>query len=163
MMCSINNSVEVNVYMMTGSVTTEHCRSRNSTPLDIMIQCSFSFSSTNLFLLCICEKRCNLCYLGLLYIQAGYCIRTDRLTGVRSCFFFFQAEDGIRDHCVTGVQTCALPILGLARDRHHGLAGIRSRMSRLRARLLRMIQLVPVIRARPTPTPKVTSAPAAFT
>src|SRR5579875_1919901 len=27
-------------------------------------------------------------------------------------FFFFQAEDGIRDHCVTGVQTCALPICG---------------------------------------------------
>src|SRR5438034_8880411 len=26
-------------------------------------------------------------------------------------FFFFQAEDGIRYHCVTGVQTCALPIL----------------------------------------------------
>src|SRR5882672_12595985 len=25
-------------------------------------------------------------------------------------FFFFQAEDGIRDHCVTGVQTCALPV-----------------------------------------------------
>src|SRR5947207_7442945 len=24
--------------------------------------------------------------------------------------FFFQAEDGIRPHCVTGVQTCALPI-----------------------------------------------------
>src|SRR6266446_9209118 len=27
-------------------------------------------------------------------------------------FFFFQAEDGIRDYKVTGVQTCALPILG---------------------------------------------------
>ena len=26
-------------------------------------------------------------------------------------FFFFQAEDGIRDIGVTGVQTCALPIL----------------------------------------------------
>src|SRR2546430_16836456 len=26
-------------------------------------------------------------------------------------FFFFQAEDGIRDLTVTGVQTCALPIL----------------------------------------------------
>src|SRR5260221_5066487 len=26
------------------------------------------------------------------------------------CMFFFQAEDGIRYHCVTGVQTCALPI-----------------------------------------------------
>src|SRR5256886_12708911 len=26
------------------------------------------------------------------------------------CLFFFQAEDGIRDLTVTGVQTCALPI-----------------------------------------------------
>src|SRR5712672_4482789 len=30
-------------------------------------------------------------------------------------FFFFQAEDGIRDKLVTGVQTCALPILGCRR------------------------------------------------
>src|SRR5438094_6574569 len=31
-------------------------------------------------------------------------------------FFFFQAEDGIRDRTVTGVQTCALPIsVGAAR------------------------------------------------
>src|SRR5687767_15628441 len=29
----------------------------------------------------------------------------------QSCFFF-QAEDGIRDKLVTGVQTCALPIYG---------------------------------------------------
>src|ERR1019366_1901082 len=28
-------------------------------------------------------------------------------------FFFFQAEDGIRDWSVTGVQTCALPISGV--------------------------------------------------
>src|SRR2546430_5905746 len=28
-------------------------------------------------------------------------------------FFFFQAEDGIRDLTVTGVQTCALPICNL--------------------------------------------------
>ena len=28
-------------------------------------------------------------------------------------FFFFQAEDGIRDYDVTGVQTCALPILSV--------------------------------------------------
>src|SRR5256885_3996904 len=32
-------------------------------------------------------------------------------------FFFFQAEDGIRDYKVTGVQTCALPIC-LDRRRH---------------------------------------------
>src|SRR2546422_10635915 len=31
-------------------------------------------------------------------------------------FFFFQAEDGIRDVAVTGVQTCALPISELARQ-----------------------------------------------
>src|SRR5260370_28561534 len=30
------------------------------------------------------------------------------------CFFFFKAEDGIRDSSVTGVQTCALPIYILA-------------------------------------------------
>src|SRR5579875_4068507 len=34
---------------------------------------------------------------------------------VTSLFFFFQAEDGIRVHFVTGVQTCALPI-----SRHQG-------------------------------------------
>src|SRR2546430_7362351 len=32
-------------------------------------------------------------------------------------FFFFQAEDGIRDLTVTGVQTCALPISLLAAGR----------------------------------------------
>src|SRR5258708_10913213 len=32
------------------------------------------------------------------------------LTIIVSCSFFFQAEDGIRDDLVTGVQTCALPI-----------------------------------------------------
>src|SRR6266566_8369474 len=38
-------------------------------------------------------------------------------------FFFFQAEDGIRDYKVTGVQTCALPIYcGLQASRR--LSGI---------------------------------------
>src|SRR5688572_13582586 len=42
-------------------------------------------------------------------------------------FFFFQAEDGIRDLTVTGVQTCALPIFGaceagsLSSDLHFGM------------------------------------------
>src|SRR2546421_3032073 len=48
-------------------------------------------------------------------------------------FFFFQAEDGIRDLIVTGVQTCALPILRLvdlqaardhAREHHHWMVRI---------------------------------------
>src|SRR2546422_9286986 len=34
------------------------------------------------------------------------CTKSDAIC----CFFFFQAEDGIRDVAVTGVQTCALPI-----------------------------------------------------
>src|SRR6266566_6071737 len=32
------------------------------------------------------------------------------IRGSHSAIFFFQAEDGIRDYKVTGVQTCALPI-----------------------------------------------------
>src|SRR5260221_328945 len=68
--------------------------------------------------------RCTLCghFLQValtLILVVGYAI---------AAIFFFQAEDGIRDHCVTGVQTCALPIsqvlvhhdalgLGVARGR----------------------------------------------
>src|SRR5256885_9841146 len=36
--------------------------------------------------------------------------RSACLYGTLLLFFFFQAEDGIRDYKVTGVQTCALPI-----------------------------------------------------
>src|SRR5689334_2248712 len=36
-------------------------------------------------------------------------------------FFFFQAEDGIRDGTVTGVQTCALPIWAAARIEAFGI------------------------------------------
>src|SRR5207247_8392524 len=41
----------------------------------------------------VCSERCSMCWVCLF-------------------FFFFQAEDGIRDPLVTGVQTCALPICG---------------------------------------------------
>src|SRR5438132_2374474 len=44
-------------------------------------------------------------------------------------FFFFQAEDGIRDHCVTGVQTCALPI-------YHGVARPQQGSERAHVRLV---------------------------
>src|SRR3989454_5456238 len=37
-------------------------------------------------------------------------MRFARSMKVSIVFFFFQAEDGIRDYKVTGVQTCALPI-----------------------------------------------------
>src|SRR5258708_33287626 len=38
-------------------------------------------------------------------------------------FFFFQAEDGIRDDLVTGVQTCALPIFTVWPDNHYHCFG----------------------------------------
>src|SRR5215813_7236780 len=47
-----------------------------------------------------------------------FCCHSSRATGssysfsTNPLFFFFQAEDGIRDADVTGVQTCALPIFG---------------------------------------------------
>src|SRR6266496_6161574 len=42
-----------------------------------------------------------------------------------SMYFFFQAEDGIRDLYVTGVQTCALPIYtGISRRRRARCPGV---------------------------------------
>src|SRR6266566_1888723 len=43
------------------------------------------------------------------------------------CFFFFQAEDGIRDYKVTGVQTCALPISSWSRRAAATSRALRSR------------------------------------
>src|SRR2546425_8143296 len=40
------------------------------------------------------------------FFQAEDGIRDKLVTGVQTCAFFFQAEDGIRDKLVTGVQTC---------------------------------------------------------
>src|SRR2546425_4738876 len=51
------------------------------------------------------------------------------VTSSLSFFFFFQAEDGIRDKLVTGVQTCALPISGsrLVEEQQARLGGERHR------------------------------------
>src|SRR5262249_57338307 len=38
------------------------------------------------------------------------CAAATRIADTSTSVFFFQAEDGIRDWSVTGVQTCALPI-----------------------------------------------------
>src|SRR5260370_26925618 len=43
-------------------------------------------------------------------LQAEYGHWHEVIINTLSFFFFFQAEDGIRDSSVTGVQTCALPI-----------------------------------------------------
>src|SRR5215467_4691894 len=50
-----------------------------------------------------------------------------RYCSERVFFFFFQAEDGIRDYKVTGVQTCALPISSCGR--RSGRKARRSRSS----------------------------------
>src|SRR5437870_12869460 len=51
-------------------------------------------------------------------------------------FFFFQAEDGIRDGHVTGVQTCALPILSASSTAAH--RHFHDDLSELKAKLLTM-------------------------
>src|SRR3989442_9488337 len=43
-------------------------------------------------------------------LQEHYSLRVAQVSASHTFFFFFQAEDGIRDADVTGVQTCALPI-----------------------------------------------------
>src|SRR5437763_11358994 len=47
-------------------------------------------------------------------------------------FFFFQAEDGIRDTSVTGVQTCALPICPRSSPPKKGLLFCSSSLSEAR-------------------------------
>src|SRR6478609_3192858 len=51
-------------------------------------------------------------------------------------FFFFQAEDGIRDKLVTGVQTCALPIWRAAAGRGWSRGSVRADGSRETVRAL---------------------------
>src|SRR5256886_5135979 len=66
-------------------------------------------------------------------------------------FFFFQAEDGIRDLTVTGVQTCALPISRRDGPAHHerATAGAAAREAQGRrhdatlARLARQVEQLP--------------------
>src|SRR5258707_2857989 len=60
----------------------------------------------------------GVCVLGLL-VRTGL-----RRAGILDFFFFFQAEDGIRDIGVTGVQTCALPICPASQDVSKWLAGL---------------------------------------
>src|SRR2546430_7266118 len=67
-------------------------------------------------------RRTADCYLSYPYTS---CI-VSRLRFFLLFFFFFQAEDGIRDLTVTGVQTCALPIYLRhvhQRRRRHGHRG----------------------------------------
>src|SRR6266498_3210669 len=66
--------------------------------------CSFSFYSVLFFFIRI-EDKC-------------------------SSYFFFQAEDGIRDADVTGVQTCALPIFRFRRSIEYQIDRVSVKYSR---------------------------------
>src|SRR5256884_1759115 len=54
--------------------------------------------------------------------------------------FFFQAEDGIRDVAVTGVQTCALPIFDTLEVTHGKLAETARRLGISRTTLWRRLR-----------------------
>src|SRR6267154_1500815 len=61
-------------------------------------------------------------------------------------FFFFQAEDGIRDGRVTGVQTCALPISprdAISRlEQMIGMAGLPMTIASIRGQIAAAIRLI---------------------
>src|SRR5690606_39751118 len=67
--------------------------------------------------------------------------RVVEICGCFVWFFFFQAEDGIRDFHVTGVQTCALPISTTRRTRRAAEPADRAR------------RLRPGVRGRAGPAP----------
>src|SRR5256885_3623467 len=50
----------------------------------------------------------------MMWLAMVICGRPGTVEGCGILYFFFQAEDGIRDYKVTGVQTCALPIFDLS-------------------------------------------------
>src|SRR2546421_4171072 len=57
------------------------------------------------------------------------CPRCSAATLSLCLFFFFQAEDGIRDLIVTGVQTCALPIYPMGPFELVDLVGLDTRLN----------------------------------
>src|SRR2546425_2276123 len=50
------------------------------------------------------------------FFQAEDGIRDKLVTGVQTCIFFFQAEDGIRDKLVTGVHVCSSDLVDFIRE-----------------------------------------------
>src|SRR2546430_6899874 len=67
-----------------------------------------------------------------LYVASVYSTSIISRGSLLLFFFFFQAEDGIRDLTVTGVQTCALPIYprDAGQDPHDGLLAARIQVVR---------------------------------
>src|SRR5690348_18091024 len=68
-----------------------------------------------------------------------------RASSSRVCFFFFQAEDGIRDGRVTGVQTCALPISRWPGWRRHQASELTMSFRAKRARSAREVEESPSV------------------
>src|SRR5256885_1142216 len=66
--------------------------------------------SLSVFLHCVVALLLTLVYTFLLFMSLIVTLTANSGLISRRMVFFFQAEDGIRDYKVTGVQTCALPI-----------------------------------------------------
>src|ERR1039457_1754258 len=60
------------------------------------------------------------------FFQAEDGIRDYKVTGVQTCALPIQAKDGIRDYKVTGVQTCALPIQAKDGIRDYKVTGVQT-------------------------------------
>src|SRR2546422_2429283 len=79
--------------------------------------CSWVTTLGSLIKICFCDRRTPTMSSFLLH----RCVADLSASSAIRVFFFFQAEDGIRDVAVTGVQTCALPISVSPRPSGRGL------------------------------------------
>src|SRR2546430_125820 len=73
----------------------------------------FDFLTSNKVWIATDRSRARRCVEACVYDTmnfVGYPSFIDPVEFIAAVIFFFQAEDGIRDLTVTGVQTCALPI-----------------------------------------------------
>src|SRR5256886_10368888 len=101
---------------------------------------------------CICQQQIGLGRSAIDSTTKG----EERRSLTMRLFFFFQAEDGIRDLTVTGVQTCALPISSRV---GYGALGM-AKAEILRCTLLQISQTPWSGPPRPTqPTSRVSMMP----
>src|SRR3989440_3691954 len=91
----------------------------------MMICMVLTLHSRCLFLFTVIVRLAFVCRVGAYYDPFPIA------SGLFLFFFFFQAEDGIRDLIVTGVQTCALPIWRPG-PRAIVTAALRTRLGRVR-------------------------------
>src|SRR5438876_1051723 len=84
----------------------------------LLVICKNTYLFGTMIMSSVIVMRLSMFLLRITFLKASHSFRNRLLVICKNAyFFFFQAEDGIRDGRVTGVQTCALPIYKVLRER----------------------------------------------